>query len=251
MRIPQLIAHRGYAARYPENTLPALQAAVAAGACWLEFDVQLSADHVPVLLHDTALERTAGRAGSVFDLTAQQLSAIAVGEPARFGARFAGVKIPALADVAAWLKPQSQVQSFVEIKTESVRQFGAETVLAAVVRALQPVRDRCVLISYDDAILSLARQAAPLRIGWVVAEWNDDHAQRARSLAPEFLFTNHTRLPPEPQPLWPGPWQWAVYEVTDVEQALALAARGITLVESMAVGELLADARLRERDARA
>ncbi|HEY9197768.1 MAG TPA: glycerophosphodiester phosphodiesterase family protein, partial [Gammaproteobacteria bacterium] len=53
MKPPILIAHRGYAARHPENTLSALQAAVAAGARWLEFDVQLSADHEPVLLHDT------------------------------------------------------------------------------------------------------------------------------------------------------------------------------------------------------
>lgn len=251
MKPPQLIAHRGYAARYPENTLSALQAAVTAGARWLEFDVQLSVDRVPVLLHDTTLERTAGRAGSVFDIDAQQLTAIGVGEPARFGTRFADVTIPTLAEVAAWLRTQPEVQSFVEIKTESIQRFGAETVHAAVMRALEPVRDRCVLISYDAAFLFAARLAAPLRIGWVAAEWNEEYARRARALAPDFLFTNHTRLPPEPQALWPGPWQWAVYEVTDPVQALALAARGIAFVESMAVGELLADARFEESSDRA
>lgn len=248
MQAPLLIAHRGYAARYPENTLPALQAAVEAGARWLEFDVQLSADRVPVLLHDTTLERTAGLAGSVFELTARQLSAIAVGEPARFGARFADVTIPTLAEFVAWFATQPQVQAFVEVKTESIQRFGAETVIAAVMRALEAARERCVLISYDDAFLSAARQAASMRIGWVAAEWNEDYARRAGALTPEFLFTNHVRLPIEPQPLWPGPWQWAVYEVTDPTQALALAARGIDFVESMAVGELLADARLHERD---
>jgi glycerophosphoryl diester phosphodiesterase len=251
MKPPIIIAHRGYAARYPENTLPALQAAVAAGARWLEFDVQLSADRVPVLLHDTTLARTAGRPDSVFELTAQQLTAIGVGEPARFGAQFADVTIPTLAEFAAWLATQPQVQAFVEVKTESIQRFGAETVHAAVMRVLEPVRDRCVLISYDDAFLFAARLAEGLRIGWVAAEWNDEYARRARALAPEFLFTNHARLPPEPQPLWSGPWQWAVYEVTDPAQALTLAARGIAFVESMAVGELLADARLQERSERA
>lgn len=251
MHVPTLVAHRGYAARYPENTLPALQAAVDAGARWLEFDVQLSADRVPVLLHDTTLERTAGRADSVFELSAQQLSAVAVGEPMRFGDRFSGVTVPTLADVVAWMATQPQVQAFVEIKTESLQRFGSEGVLVEVLRVLEPVRGRYVLISYDDAFLSLARQTVPMRIGWVAAEWNADYAQRARKLAPDFLFTNHTRLPPEPQPLWPGPWQWVVYEVTDPAQALALAARGIACVESMAVGELLADARLWERNARA
>lgn len=251
MQPPILVAHRGYAARYPENTLAALQAAVDAGARWLEFDVQLSADHVPVLLHDATLERTAGRAGSVFELTARQLSSITAGEPERFGARFTGVTIPTLAEVVTWLAIQPQIQAFVEIKTESIQRFGGESVLTEVLRVLEPVRERCVLISYDDAFLSFARQTTPIRIGWVAAEWSDDCAQRARRLAPEFLFTNHTRLPPAPQPLWQGAWQWVVYEVPDAALALALAARGIAFLESMAVGELLADARLRERDARA
>lgn len=247
MQPPILIAHRGYAARYPENTLPALQAAVQAGARCLEFDVQLSADRVPVLLHDATLERTAGQAGCVFDLTARQLSALNVGEPARFGAQFAAVTIPTLAEVAAWLETQSQVQAFVEIKTESIQHFGAEAVHAAVLRVLEPLREQCVLISYDDAFLFAARLATPMRIGWVAAEWNDDCARRARALAPDFLFTNHTRLPQAPQALWPGSWQWAVYEVTDPDHALALAARGIAFVETMAIGELLADARWRDR----
>ncbi len=219
MQRPILIAHRGYAARYPENTLPAFQAAVQAGARWLEFDVQLSADRVPVLLHDTTLDRTAGQPGVVFDLTAQQLSAISVGEPARFGTQFADVMLPTLAEVVAWLLTQPQVQAFVEIKTESIHRFGVEAVHVAVMRALEPVRERCVLISFDDAFLFAARLAtsgaAPMRIGWVAADWNDDCARRARALAPDFLFANYMRLPPEPQPLWPGPWQWAVYEVAD------------------------------------
>lgn len=251
MQPPILIAHRGYAAHSPENTLPALQAAVHAGARWLEFDVQLSADRVPVLLHDATLERTAGQPGCVFDLTARQLIAINAGEPARFGAQFTEVRIPTLAEVVAWMQTQPRVQAFIEIKTESIQHFGVEAVHAAVMRVLEPVRERCVLISYDDAFLFAARLATPrsmpMRIGWVASEWNDDCARRAHALAPDFLFTNHTRLPPELQPLWQGSWQWAVYEVTDPDHALALAARGIAFVETMAVGELLADARLRDR----
>jgi glycerophosphoryl diester phosphodiesterase len=248
MHRPTLIAHRGYAARYPENTLPAFQAAAQAGARWLEFDVQLSADRVPVLLHDTTLDRTAGQPGAVFDLTARQLSAISVGEPGRFGTQFVDVMLPTLAEVVVWLITQPQLQAFVEIKTESIQRFGVEAVHVAVMRALEPVRERCVLISFDDAFLFAARLATPMeasmRIGWVAFDWTDDCARRARALAPDFLFANHTRLPPEPQPLWLGAWQWVVYEVADPTQALALAARGIAFVETMAIGELLADARL-------
>ena len=56
----ELVAHRGYAARYPENTRESLAAAVRAGARFLEFDVQLSADGVPVLLHDVTLSARPG-----------------------------------------------------------------------------------------------------------------------------------------------------------------------------------------------
>lgn len=244
MSNPILVAHRGYAARYPENTLTALQAAVEAGARWLEFDVQFSADGVPVLLHDTSLQRTAGCAASVFDLEARQLQTIAVGEPARFGDRFATVRLPMLDEVVAWLETESRVQAFVEIKIESLQHFGIERVQRALQKVLAPVRDRCVLISYDDAFLFAARLAAPGRIGWIVSGYDDAHRRRARALAPDILFINHTRLPPAPEPLWPGPWHWACYEITAAEQALALAMRGVTFVETMAIGVLMADPRL-------
>lgn len=244
MSHPILVAHRGYAARYPENTLAALQAAVDAGARWLEFDVQLSADAVPVLLHDASLRRTAGRTETVFELNARQLQAIGAGEPARFGDLYAAVRLPSLVEVVAWLETEPQVQAFVEVKMESIQRFGVERVHRALQGALEPVRDRCVLISYDDAFLFAARLAAPARIGWVVADYDDAHLQRARALAPDVLFTNYTRLPPEPEPLWPGPWQWACYEITATDLALALAARGVVFIETMAVGELLADPRL-------
>ena len=63
--IPQLVAHRGYSLRYPENTLLAIEQAFIAGACYVECDVQLTQDGVPVLLHDNNLQRTTGQAEDV------------------------------------------------------------------------------------------------------------------------------------------------------------------------------------------
>jgi glycerophosphoryl diester phosphodiesterase len=68
----------------------------------------------------------------------------------------------------------------------------------------------------------------------------DDAARaEAASLAPEFLFANLERLPPEPEPLWPGPWSWALYEVRDLKTARDCQARGAAYVETMAVRGLL------------
>ena len=244
MMPPIVIAHRGYAARYPENTLIALQAAVDAGAEWLEFDVQLSADHVPVLLHDTSLWRTGGQQDSVFALSSDQLLACCAGEAGRFGTRFADVTISTLAAVSDWLRTQPRVRACVEIKTESIGRFGHEAVHRSVVHALGPAREQCVLISFDDAFLFAARLAVPMPIGWVVSEWSEAAMRRARILAPDMLFVDQQLLPPAETALWAGDWQWAAYEVADADQALALSARGVRFVETMAVGELLADARL-------
>ena len=56
---PHLIAHRGNAAEFPENTLPAFESALELGVRNIEFDVQLTSDKVPVVIHDADLKRVA------------------------------------------------------------------------------------------------------------------------------------------------------------------------------------------------
>lgn len=71
---PRVLAHRGLAGEHRENTLPSFAAALAAGAAYLETDVQLSRDGVAVLSHDPDLQRVFGRPERVADLTARELS---------------------------------------------------------------------------------------------------------------------------------------------------------------------------------
>src|SRR5512141_2346350 len=95
--LPKIIAHRGNAAEFPENTLQALESAVDLGLKHVEFDVQLTADNVPVVFHDSTLDRVADRPDSVHELTWAQLAEIPVGEMQRFGPRFAYTYPPSLA----------------------------------------------------------------------------------------------------------------------------------------------------------
>jgi glycerophosphoryl diester phosphodiesterase len=76
MTRPLAIAHRGYSARYPENTLEAYRAAIAAGADIIETDARLAADGVVVACHDPTLARLAGRADAVADLPSDTLLAM-------------------------------------------------------------------------------------------------------------------------------------------------------------------------------
>ena len=62
---PELIAHRGGPVYEPENTMAAFRHAIAAGADWLEFDVQRTRDGVLVVFHDESVERTTDGSGKV------------------------------------------------------------------------------------------------------------------------------------------------------------------------------------------
>lgn len=246
MNPPRLIAHRGYAKHYPENTLVGIEAALQAGACFVEFDVQLTIDGVPVLCHDDTLTRTAGVEQSVLSLKLNQLAGIHVNENERLGDKFHDVPISTLAQIATLLPRWPHATAFVEIKEESLRMFGIENAVKAVLRVLEPVRKQCIVISYDRLAIRVARAMGGHAIGWVLHEWSEETRAIATELAPNYLFCNYTRIPAG-QPLWPGPWQWALYEVTNPEIAMMLAKRGAALIETMAIGEMLKYPPLRKR----
>ena len=73
IRRPLLIGHRGYPARYPENTLAAFTGAMDAGCDMIELDVTLSRDRRVVVIHDDTLDRTTNGKGPVRDRTAEDI----------------------------------------------------------------------------------------------------------------------------------------------------------------------------------
>jgi glycerophosphoryl diester phosphodiesterase len=79
MHLPLIIGHRGASAVAPENTMAAFRKAIAVGADGVEFDVQLSNDGVPVIIHDETLHRTASRSEQVAQLPVEDLQRVNVG----------------------------------------------------------------------------------------------------------------------------------------------------------------------------
>ena len=235
----QLVAHRGYAAAYPENTLPALQAAVDAGARYVEIDVQLTRDAVPVMLHDSTLKRTAGDRRRIRDLDRADLAGLDVGYAGRFGKRFAETRISTLADVADWLDSQDGVQLFVELKRESIESAGLDTVFQSVLPALESVLDRCIIISFDDEALRESRRRCGARTGWVLPDWSAAVHDTLEALQPEFVYCDVSKLPRGHEPLWHGTWEWAIYEVIDPAVARQLYHRGAGMIETMEISMML------------
>jgi glycerophosphoryl diester phosphodiesterase len=237
-----LVAHRGDAHRFPENTWPAFESALALGLTHLEFDLQASADGVPLVIHDPTLDRTAGRGGDVRALDAATLAAITVGEPARFGAAHAATPLLTLAALSTRLAAHPGLTLFAELKVESFAHLGRQRFLDAVLAALDPVRSMSVLISFDAEVLQGAR-AAGQRIGWCAPDASAASRARAEALAPEHLFgdvTDFDHPAVADAPLWPGPWSWAIYEVADLATARRYRARGAALLETMRPASLLA-----------
>jgi glycerophosphoryl diester phosphodiesterase len=118
---PLIIAHRGASAHAPENTLTAFQMALDAGAEGVEFDVQLSRDGIPVVIHDTSLERTGLLREKVADLTANELGRIDVGSwfnkkyPKRAKPDFTEQTVPTLVQVLKLLEPTKGL-IYIELK---------------------------------------------------------------------------------------------------------------------------------------
>ena len=95
LKLPRIIGHRGVAAYAPENTLEGLHTAADMGVEWVEFDVKITKDHVPILFHDDTLERTTnGGDRPVAECTYDEIRALEAGS--WFGESFAGIKIPTL-----------------------------------------------------------------------------------------------------------------------------------------------------------
>jgi glycerophosphoryl diester phosphodiesterase len=236
----QLVAHRGYAARYPENTEVALRAAVEAGARLIEFDVQLTRDGIPVLLHDDNFTRTAGHPAYINEIDFAALADFNVGETARLGTGFSGTPVCSLQRLTELLAEWPEVTAFVELKRQSLASAGVEAVFDAVLPVLQPVLDQCVIISFVADALRESRRRCAAPVGWAVRTWNEQTREQAAQLAPEYLFCNVQKLPADSADVWQGPWQWVIYEITDPDQAVELAGRGMPMIETMQFVEMQA-----------
>lgn len=241
----KLAAHRGYAAAYPENSLEALRSAIDLGCRFVELDVQLSCDFEPVIIHDDNLLRCGGVDLSVLETPWEQLQQHSIGEPDRFGDRFADCMLQPLTALVTLLQAHPAVCAFVEIKDESLTRFGTDFTVARVLDVLSEVLSQVVIISFDSGVVTSARDMRGVKTGWVLYKHDADAQALATELKPDFLICNEKKIEDPPAGLWPGPWSWFLYEINDPDIALAWHARGVTMVEGMNIAALLDDERLK------
>lgn len=231
-----LVAHRGYAACFPENTQLALESAVAAGARYLEVDIQLSADGVPFLFHDHDCQRLCGVSGTIDSYPQAYLATLSASYPSRFGDHFVHNPLATAADLVPLLKRNPALTVFVEIKRQAVARFGAQYVIDQTYNALKPVLSQTILISFSSAALVCAR---PLwaHIGAIADTYDALMTPAFAAVRPRYHFCDYAGLPVQGSLRRPGV-ALAVYEIDEATIARELIARGVDFIETFAIAPL-------------
>ena len=133
-----LIGHRGEPFNWPENSLPGFQAALQAGACLLETDVQITADGIAVLSHDPSTLKITGSDLQITASDYETLRVLPAGYPDRFGDRYRDLRIARLDEFVALLQQWPDARAFIEIKEASISAHGIPMVVDCRPRYHQP-----------------------------------------------------------------------------------------------------------------
>jgi len=174
---PLLIGHRGYPAKFPENTLAAFEGAMQAGCDMIELDVTLSRDRKVVVIHDDTLDRTTNGKGPVLERTLEEIKRLDAGS--WFAPRFSAERIPELSEVMELTAGRCMLN--IEIK-QSAFEAGypidaIEHQVVTLVRA-SGAMDRVIISSFDKRILErIAAMDAPPAIAYI-----SDHGVDKRAL---------------------------------------------------------------------
>ncbi|MCG6938054.1 MAG: hypothetical protein LJE83_07755 [Gammaproteobacteria bacterium] len=228
----RLVAHRGQKFSFPENTLEAISEAITCGAMAVEFDVQMTRDHVPVVCHDVSLLKTAGVDVDITQANFADIKHINVGEPSRFADKYHNVTLPSLQSMVAMLENSPHVLVFVELKDESLDVFGIDCFLQQAITELEPIKEHCVVIADSLQALIRLKRLMPVPIGWIIHRWHDDELTLAQENEINYLIINHKYCAGQAHDFAADGWQWVMYETSDPGKARNLFEQGVTFVET-------------------
>ncbi|MHA6696069.1 glycerophosphodiester phosphodiesterase [Homoserinimonas sp. A520] len=150
-----IAGHRGDRSAAPENTIPALQSALDGTMVYVETDIRLSSDGVPVLIHDATVDRTTNGSGRVSELTLAELQQLDAGS--WFAKVFAGLQIPTLESFLGLLA-ESNKKAMLELKGDWTEE--ALIAVSALVESHGLAR-RVVVASFNTDTLTRLQEVVP------------------------------------------------------------------------------------------
>jgi len=227
----KLIAHRGDQSRFPENTLESIQAALDAGAIYVETDVQLSRDGVAFLFHDRDMTRLTGAPGAMHELSANDI------KRRRVGGQYA---IPEFAAACQLLRQYPNAALFVEAKRIAIDHFGVETLFRRIrddiLNAGDDLTRRCPLISFSLPFVEHARRENWPQTGAIFDADSPPHFTPSGAWADlptpaDYVFLEQALYQAHPQWRFPDSIV-ALYETSDPALAARLLDGGADLIET-------------------
>ncbi|MDY7574002.1 glycerophosphodiester phosphodiesterase [Actimicrobium sp. CCI2.3] len=190
---PRVVAHRGGGSLSPENTLAAMQCGLAHGFHAVEFDVMLSQDGVPILMHDEQFGRTIAGAGAVPTTNVALLTTMDAGS--WFGPAFIGERVPTYRRVIQFCR-RHRIWMNVEIKpAHGVEQATGTAVAAMTLAMLEADQAIPLLSSFSFEALMAAKLVAPeIPRGWLVEHIPADWKAKLLELNAVALHVDQTHL---------------------------------------------------------
>jgi len=216
LQLPKVIGHRGAKAYAPENTLASFREARRRGATWVEIDVKLTADSVPIVMHDPSLKRTMGVDRLVAETPRAELPK----------------GVPTFEEAIACFEEQGLCCN-VEIKPCEGRDAEtARVTVATLRRCWPPSLPPPLLSSFKEVSLAAAREAAPeFARAILLGELNDDWRARADAVGAVGVNTIGEKLTPgRAREVKQAGLALSVYTIDDAAQARALVAMGVDCV---------------------
>ena len=235
----RLVAHRGDMSTYPENSMLAFQAAIELGFTYIELDIQLSKDKVPIVIHDDNLKRTTGIDKSIWNLTANEINAIYLNSITQSENRNELLKVNTLKQVIEKLNVYSKITVFVEIKRQCIEHFGLRQVVDQVLDVQMGAKFNIVIISFVEEVIEYVKSVQSYPTGLVLKKYNQKYLLKAKRLQPDYLFCNIKKIN-KPSDLWDGLWRWVLYDITNPSFAYELLEQGVEMIETGDIKKLSA-----------
>lgn len=216
LQLPKVIGHRGAAAYAPENTLDSFREAHRRGATWVEIDVKLTSDSVPILMHDASLKRTTGVDRLVAETAAKDLPA----------------SVPTFEAAIACFR-ELGVGCNVEIKPCEGRAAETARITVETLRRCWPKQLPAPLLSsFVDVSLATALDVAPeFDRAILLGEIGDDWLSRTEAVAAKGVNTNGKKLTaPRAVEVRKAGYALSVYTINEGDVARALVGMGVDCV---------------------
>ena len=243
---PLIMGHRGYQARYPENTMVSFMAAVEAGAQFVELDVTLTRDQQVVVMHDETVDRTTDGSGPVSAYDLEGLRQLDAGS--WFHPRFAEARVPSLKDVLQQVAPRAHIN--IEIKSHQKTDPGSIGLVEQGVIdliAAEKAKKKVLVSSFDPDVLKRIKQ---LDSGVAVAFISEKSPIKAtQNMCLELgVFSYHPNLAFMGRDLVPAlhkagvhVFPWNIEDAGDIRRAFSLGVDGLIAKDPLLVIKVYGD----------